>query len=785
MFNADLFIKGSVFADQTRLKDVLARRMNIVYGRNGSGKSTIARAFREQMPARQAVKPGREYELSFDGSGSLPADTCRRLFVFNEDFIDDNVKVKDSLKSIIRIGSSAELDAPIQEAKDKIKEFQDQQKPIRAKLDVLDGAVSVSGSINEADKYLKDGLKQSGGYTDRLYRIDGKQKLVSSVLNPVLDYDRNDTLPASIGELANKLDADIERLLSLKSGNLVSWQEPSLSGLPDISIVNGLLSRTVRPAELSDEEKMILEELSNELASDDFITQTERIVIGSSRSFCPLCHQGVSEEYKHTLAQRIVKFRDRSVTEFKGMVEAANYAISRPAFALPSFPTKDYDSDLTDAEASIGVLCGFVDKVKTALERKAQNPFSAIEGFDVRDWDSAVGNCKEALKRIADDVAEYNQTLQEKDNLKKEIDELNIRLAYHENRAWIDAFNDRTASREKLNSDLLALDGMIDGQRKMIESLNAKIDQVEEAMDQINRYLEIIFAGKKLRLAPAGKDQYKLQIRLGDSYKDIHTRSVSSGERNALALAYFFACVLENKEKNYNHNEMTLLVIDDPVSSFDADNRAGVLSLVSSQIRKVLNGNADSQVLVFTHDYATLRFLCEQRNGLFNKSTETDKYIIIRPNHKIKEDLCSHILENMDYGSDLMNIYNFAAFSDPEEFDSLDSMGNTIRRFAESYASRMFKCQWNALFTDDRRLECLPEDLRENIKSFEIRSVLNSESHGVTAAYEPAEIQRAARTLLIYMFYASHEHLYAYLVGWNSAYESRMVKIKDWVDEFL
>lgn len=784
MLNTDLFIKGGVFSDSARLSGFLSRRMNIVYGRNGSGKSTIARAFREQMPSRQAVKPGREYSLSFDGSGSLPVDTCSRLFVFNEDFIDDNVKVKDSLRSIIRIGSSAELDAPIQEAKDKIKELQNQQKPIRARLDVLDGASSVSGSIAEADKALKDGLKRSGGYSDRLYRIDGKQKLVASVLTPVLDFDRNDSLPASIGELSNKLDSDIDRLLSLKSGNLVSWQEPSLSGLPDISIVNGLLSRTVRPAELSSLEKMILEELSTELASDDFISQTESIVIGSSRSFCPLCHQSISEEHKHTLAQRIVKFRDRSVTEFKELVEKSNNAISRPVVTLPSFPTRDYDSDLADAEAALKTLCAFIDNVKNVLNRKAQNPFSAIDGFDVRSWDLAVGNCKDTLKRIADDVAEYNQSLQEKDNLKREIDQLNIRLAYHENKAWIDAFNDRTASRENLNNDLLSLDGLIDGERRKIESLSAKIDQVEEAMDQINRYLEIIFAGKKLRLAPAGKDQYKLQIRQGDSYRDIPTRSISSGERNALALAYFFACVLENKEQNYNYSDRTLLVIDDPVSSFDADNRAGVLSLVSGQIKKVLRGNADSQVLVFTHDYATLRFLCEQRNGLFNVDSETDKYVIIRPNHRIKEDRCSHILENMDYGSDLMNIYNFAAFDDPEEFDALDSMGNTIRRFAESYASRMFRCQWNALFTDERRLECLPEDVRDNIKSFEIRSVLNSESHGVTAAYEPAEIQRAARTLLIYMFYASYEHLYAYLVGGNSANESRIEKIEDWVGEF-
>ena len=221
MFNSALFIKGGVFKESTRLPGLVARRMNVVFGRNGSGKSTIARAFREQQPDCAALNPIRHYELSSDNSGSLPPEICSHLFVFNEDFIDDNVKVKDGLKTIIRIGSSATLDAPIQDAKDKILELKDLQKPIKDELDILNG--SADGSVSQADDELRKGLKKQGGYMDRLYRIDGKQKLVTGLLDPVLYFDRSDTLPYSIGETAKRLEEDIARYSSFKSGSAITW----------------------------------------------------------------------------------------------------------------------------------------------------------------------------------------------------------------------------------------------------------------------------------------------------------------------------------------------------------------------------------------------------------------------------------------------------------------------------------------------------------------------------------------------------------------------------------
>ena len=242
MFDSDLIIKGGAFSEPTKLKGILSKRMNITYGRNGSGKSTIARAFREQQPDRQAMSPGLKYSLSFDGSGSVKPEISEHVFVFNEDFIDDNIRVGEGLKSIIRIGASAELDGPIQAAKDSIAALKLQQKPVIDELAILNGSATKAGSIKEAEKEIKDGLKKKGGYVSRLDRIEGKDhNLVAGLYGPVLSFDKNDKLPVSISVASRQLEESITRYLSLKSGASISWSDPDYSSLIDLNAVNVLL----------------------------------------------------------------------------------------------------------------------------------------------------------------------------------------------------------------------------------------------------------------------------------------------------------------------------------------------------------------------------------------------------------------------------------------------------------------------------------------------------------------------------------------------------------------
>ena len=783
MFKNDLIIQGGPFTNPTMLSGILSKRMNIVFGRNGSGKSTIARAFREQQASLPQRPAERKFQLSFDQSGSFSQEVQGHLFVFNEDFILDSVRFPGGgLKSIIRIGASAQLDAPIQDAKDKIKELEKDLKRFQDQIDTLEG--DSPKSIAATEKALKDGLKS--GYIDRLDRIEARRhNLTGTTLTAVTDKTIPTDTAFSTKDATKRINEDIDRYLSFQDGSRILWQAPDLSGMPNMDEINGLLVQSVRPAELSDLERMILDDLSSALASQDVVSKTQEWIVNDARSYCPLCHQPVSEEHKHTLEQRLLRFRDRQVEDFKKKVAAARQLIVIPDSWLPDIPVNECQTDIQDAQNAIAELNEFLASICVALDNKHSNPFAPQAAIDKTRLSALVSSCQKAMNKVSADVAAYNKSLDEKQQLLQKLKQDNVTLAVYENRHLLLELKAKKVSKKDAEDERDRIQGEINAQKDVINSLMGQMDQVDVARDQINNYLDLIFGEKKLRLANAGKDSYELQLRSGNAYVTIPTKWISSGERNALALAYFFACVLEKKEKDYKFDEPTLLVIDDPVSSFDAENKAGVISLLSIMCEKVLKGCDKSKVLIFTHDATTLRELCSKRSFLFkNNYFETAKFYRLRQNRKLREVDTGVILENMEYFNELNTIFGFANCSDPEEFDEYDAMGNTIRGFAESYATRMFRCKWNDLFTDDDRLNCIPPANRDKIKSFAIRPVLNSESHGVIDEFEPSDVQRAARVLLAYMYYASREHLQAYLVGQNLDNVWKMNKIKTWAGGF-
>ena len=57
-----------------------------------------------------------------------------------------------------------------------------------------------------------------------------------------------------------------------------------------------------------------------------------------------------------------------------------------------------------------------------------------------------------------------------------------------------------------------------------------------------------------------------------------------------------------------------LIVIDDPVSSFDYGNRVGVMSLLRYQFGNILKGNVNSRILVMSHDLHSVFDLVKIRN---------------------------------------------------------------------------------------------------------------------------------------------------------------------------
>lgn len=72
------------------------------------------------------------------------------------------------------------------------------------------------------------------------------------------------------------------------------------------------------------------------------------------------------------------------------------------------------------------------------------------------------------------------------------------------------------------------------------------------------------------------------------------------------------------------HRGNYLIVIDDPITSFDAENKVGMLSYLKSQVQEFILENANTKFLVMTHDMMTFTSIFHINEEL--SSVVKDKY---------------------------------------------------------------------------------------------------------------------------------------------------------------
>ena len=149
-----LTIKGGYFDVETTL-DIFKNDepLSIVYGRNGSGKTTIARCVRqiaesEEEKEKRLVKiaNGEETEYEVSTEDQIADENKPQVFVFDEDFLRDKVRVeKDGLNEIVMLGEQVELDNQINQRNTELAEITtkwNELKEWRTKYDDVNNTAS-------------------------------------------------------------------------------------------------------------------------------------------------------------------------------------------------------------------------------------------------------------------------------------------------------------------------------------------------------------------------------------------------------------------------------------------------------------------------------------------------------------------------------------------------------------------------------------------------------------------------------------------------------------------
>lgn len=300
---------------------------------------------------------------------------------------------------------------------------------------------------------------------------------------------------------------------------------------------------------------------------------------------CPFCGEELSEAEKATLKELDTKLGSKGIGKlndiFAGFAKIAPHLTSADVQKLESIRTQTapISDDQKDEIWQVGEnVSDILDKVKK------------LKGFVGAELGLISSN-----EDIADKLDEYFIN-----------DEDLARLSPDSQKIFSDLLQSQLAIKEKANElSYLVKERQVE-LKKVIEEREHEINSFLESVNYPYIICVSSDSGVALTLRPTiQKDRMLSSAREHLSY----------GERNALALILFAYSVL------YAPKEVDLIVLDDPISSFDADKRYSLIyTLFSPSGSSVMSRTfSEKTVLLLTHDYPLIADLALETVGVLRK----------------------------------------------------------------------------------------------------------------------------------------------------------------------
>lgn len=586
-----------IFSDFNGTKIKKFGQYNLIYGWNGTGKSTLSNLFscfelRSMIPRFNAGQFSVALE---DGSTiteiTLPSSQLN-IHVFNQRFVHENIDWDKSVKSILLI------------AKEKIDDLQ--------KLEKLKGELQSKNKVHNDKK--TDITKQRDALDKFLTNAAKKMKLGLQAIDTsdsyYLNYDRR--------KLANFIQRNGEAIIN------------PASVLPDYKVID--LTNAAKPDQLSSinftsttidpeyfkKAAVRIRDLLGTTAINQAIqrltdnpdirewVQTGLEIHGLHESqSCEFCGSPFTKLRAEALAAHFSK----EFTDFQNRLQnAASWIESQgaPANHLPAAAEfyKELSSEAENLQKEYASAAEKIDKQiegwQEALRTKITDPAKTnIQISDVIEDD--VTNFNKILKSITSLIDKHNNKTS---NFKSETTKSKVALELHFAAAEVQEF-DYAGSENKCND----LETEAKNEYKEIEQLSQEIAAIEALLSNetvgAKEFNDILhrFIGRSelcLRFNPQKKGYEIIRNGAGE-----HDGNLSEGEKTAIAFVYFITKLKENG----NNIRDTIVVVDDPVSSFDSNHLFHAYSFLRTQCTEA------KQLFVLTHNFTYFKLVRDWFTG--------------------------------------------------------------------------------------------------------------------------------------------------------------------------
>lgn len=730
------------------------RHTCLIYGRNGAGKSTLAKAFKN---LKGDDADGITSSSLVDQAGTpitLSEEERKSIYVFDEDYINQKIKIKgDKLESIIMLGEQADIDDKIHKLNTELTNAEENLSKAKEEYSRFTDAESTDNPnfyMTNAKNLLKHRWAPKRKEILNLAGIPNvKEDKVSQLATSVPDSQEEQT--------RKEYDEKYNLLNSLRRNECHPLPVP-VPGIPpvDEKHIIALLSKKVEKPELSERDNRLVQLIFSETTEQ--IKKTKEVFLNPEVSECPFCYQPITQDYKAHILEIIKAKLNKDVEEHIQELDNAHI--------------KPLDIDFSVYYAADKALC---DECKTQLislndrisfcnenlKAKINETSSPIFLSDIG-LDNAYLLLLTSIQTLKDKVDQYNQGIDKETEIQRQVSDLNDAIAFYEIQKDYTLYLQKKNNMKTADNKVKSAENEIGRIRHEIETLEQKKEQITIAVDIINSHLRYIFLDKDRLEIKCQDNKYVIKSR----GRSVRPDAISVGERNIIALCYFFADMFNGKEEKKQYANETLVVIDDPVSSFDIDNRIGIISFLNRQFRMLLTGNENTRVVLMSHDLQTIDDIGKTFNAI-NKPKNWKSSTLLLKNNKLEPQ--NNILN--EYQSLIDIVYDYAN-GNPNGNEL--TIGNTTRRVAEAFTTFEYKGGIDELLAPEVLNAIHDDTLRDYFEGRLAKILLHGSSHmvdriktltnpGFTAQFSEQDKQNTARDIICLLYLLNKPHMSAYL----------------------
>lgn len=678
------------------------KKINFIYGSNGSGKTTVSNFISNPTDNKYN-------NCSLRWIAGQPIETM----VYNKEFKEKNFNSTNIIKGIFTLGNATATDIQlINKKKEDLKVINDEGLKLKGSLEKLNGTDNTEGDIQKVENDFKEYCWKNiykeyeyfkEAFAGSMQKQTFKDKLLNEFHNNKADELKIEELKEKsetiFGEVPQPLDHinNIEYLEISQIEDNAIWNE-KIIGKSDVNIAK----------------------LIQRLNLNDWVNQGKGYI--QDDNVCPFCQQEtITTDFRLQLENYFDTTFIESIEKIKSFKQkydllSENLINQLNQIEIAHKNIKNTKLDIDKFSIYLKTLNSQINSNKEILNNKIKEPSRSLELVSTKEQ---LANVESIISKANEEIKKHNKIVEnyktEKNNLIKLIWKLLINTFESDIEKYIKQIDGLQKGINKLTEAYKAKRKEWSDLNREIKELDKNVTSVQPTIDEINNLLKF-YGFLNFEIVPSELDKNQYQIQREDG--SLAQETLSEGEITFITFLYYYQLTKGSTNQD-NVSTDRVLVIDDPISSLDSN----VLFIVSTLIKNIIddiraNKSNIKQLIILTHNvyfHKEVSFINSRDTGVRSDT----HFWILRKNNKV-----SHFYPYEKNPIQTSYQLLWQELKDKEK-SSMITIQNTMRRIIENY----FKILGNY---SDETLITKFQNYEDQIICRSLISWINDGSHSVS-----------------------------------------------------